>query len=558
MPGGFTRLYDKSEIMQKFLFVYPKINGIMKREKRRPDMKSITLNLLLFANSILLIMYMALAINRNMSFNATGIVSLFLSSLMLIDITYISSCNVRGNKVISLFCGLLALHSWYILLSAQDESRTGMVFSALSPVIWYVSINFILMFLFQGSGYKFKKAVNICLTGTCICSLIGLLASNEIFSLFYGIQFLAGWLCFIFIVVFHRKRTAFVFKAEWKYILFSLVMVSILFLAYYFSTMGVSGHLSNFGIYLPVLLFSMSIHGIIRKEHSSAPLSTIFSSRQSALILLAGAVICGLSALASGIGFPLFFLMLDAMFVLVYACNIALDFNLWHGKSAMARESRYYAALEQLQQEEQLNLEFANFLHDDILQDLLSIKNMMKKAGHPDIQKIITETLDNMNTYIRERMQDYRPAMLPKLTVKENYQNLLAYISQSFPHHNIRVTFECPDSLFLAVPYDIFVYRLLKELVTNVYKHSVSEKAWITLAQDNGTITLRIRDNGTADADILSSADPSKHSGLALVTERVNNMEGSVKITNNFPHGVCIQITLPMKGDVSYQYFISR
>ena len=216
MPGGFTRLYDKSEIMQKFLFVYPKINGIMKREKRRPDMKRITLNLLLFANSILLIMYMALAINRNMAFNATGIVSLFLSSLMLIDITYISSCNVRGNKVISLFCGLLALHSWYILLSAQDDARTGMVFSALSPAIWYVSINFILMFLFQGSGYKFKKAVNVCLTGTCICSLIGLFVSNEIFALFYGIQFLAGWFCFIFIVVFHRKRTTFVFKAEWK------------------------------------------------------------------------------------------------------------------------------------------------------------------------------------------------------------------------------------------------------------------------------------------------------------------------------------------------------
>ena len=85
----------------------------------------------------------------------------------------------------------------------------------------------------------------------------------------------------------------------------------------------------------------------------------------------------------------------------------------------------------------------------------------------------------------------------------------------------------------------------------------MGEKAWITLAQDNGTITLRIRDNGAADEDTLSSADPSKHSGLALVTERVNNMEGSVKITNNFPHGVCIQITLPMKGDVSYQYFIS-
>ena len=43
------------------------------------------------------------------------------------------------------------------------------------------------------------------------------------------------------------------------------------------------------------------------------------------------------------------------------------------------KESKYHVALQQLQREEQLNLEFANFLHDDILQDLLSVKNMMKK-----------------------------------------------------------------------------------------------------------------------------------------------------------------------------------
>ena len=105
----------------------------------------------------------------------------------------------------------------------------------------------------------------------------------------------------------------------------------------------------------------MSTHSIIRKEHSSIPLSTVFSRCQRALILLAGTVICGLSALASDTPLPLFFLMLDAMFVFVYACSITLDFNLRHGKSAMVSESKYHAALEQLQQEEQLNLEFANF-----------------------------------------------------------------------------------------------------------------------------------------------------------------------------------------------------
>ena len=519
-------------------------------------MKSVILKLLLITNSILLIMYMGLTINLPLSIIET--VPMFLSSLILIDATFVSACNIRENKVISLFCGLLALDSWYMLLAVSENAIMDMAFRALSPVIWYVSINFMLMFLFQGSEYKFKKVVNICLTLTCICSLIGILISNEIFALFYDIQFLVSWLCFLFIIVCHRKRTAFVLKAEWKCFLFSLIMVIILFLAYYFSTMRISRHLSNFGIYLPVLLFSMSIHGIILKDHNSFPLSTVFNRRQSALILLAGTVACALPASTSGIGLPLFFLMLDTMFVFVYICNIVLEFHLKHGKNKIIRESKYHAALTQLQQEEQLNLEFANFLHDDILQDLLSIKNMMNKAEQADIRKIITETLDNMNTYIRERMQDYRPAMLPKLTVKENYQNLLTYISQSFPHRNIHIAFECPDSLFLAQPYDIFAYRLLKELVMNVYKHSTGEKAWITLTQNNGIILLCVKDNGTVCADTLLSANLSKHRGLALINERVTNMDGSVKITDNIPHGVCIQITLPMKGDVSHQYFISR
>ncbi len=128
------------------------------------DMKYIALKLLLFINSTLFILYMGLVINIHVPCSISDIVSLFLSSLMLADAAYVSSCNIRDNKAISLFCGLLALDSWYILLSIPDHSITDIVFYALNPVIWYVFINFMLMFLFQGSNYKFKKAANICLT----------------------------------------------------------------------------------------------------------------------------------------------------------------------------------------------------------------------------------------------------------------------------------------------------------------------------------------------------------------------------------------------------------
>ena len=521
-------------------------------------MKRIIFKLLLFINSILLVIYMGLEINIQMPCSISKIVSLFLSSLMLIDAAYVSSCNIRDNKAISLFCGLLALDSWYILLSVSDNAVTNIAFYALGPVIWCVFINFILVFLFQGSGYKFKKITNFCLTGTCICSLIGILISDNMFALLYGIQFLASWLCFIFVVAYHRKRAAFVLKAEWKCILLSLVAVIILFIAYCLATRGINGNLSNFGVYIPVLLFSISIHGIILKEHRSFPLSAIFSSFQLILILLFGVTICGLITMTLGIGWLSFLLMLDAMFVFIYVCNIILDFNLRQGGGNMVMESKYNAALAQLQQEEQINLEFSNFLHDNILQDLLSIKNMMHKSTSPDIQKIITQTLDNMSIYIREQIQNCHPVLLSKLTVKENYQNLLAYIAQSFPDRHISIVFDCSDSLFLVPPYDIFIYRLLKELVTNVYKHSTGEKAWITLTQDNGMIVLCVKDNGSADIDSLTCVDSSKHRGLALSADRVHSMDGTVSITPNFPHGICVCINLPMKGDASYQYFISR
>ena len=70
-------------------------------------------------------------------------------------------------------------------------------------------------------------------------------------------------------------------------------------------------------------------------------------------------------------------------------------------------------------------------------------------------------------------------------------------------------------------------------------------------------LALCVSDDGNAAPDSLLVIDKSKHKGIASITEQVNNMGGSITISDNSPHGICIQITLPMKGDVSYQYFVS-
>ena len=37
----------------------------------------------------------------------------------------------------------------------------------------------------------------------------------------------------------------------------------------------------------------------------------------------------------------------------------------------------------------------------------------------------------------------------------------------------------------------------------------------------------------------------------------MENLGGTISISDNIPHGVCVQITIPMKGDGSYKYFVS-
>ena len=173
------------------------------------------------------------------------------------------------------------------------------------------------------------------------CTIIGVLVSSKIFFLLYFIQCMAIWLCFIFTVIYHRKRVAFVFKSEWKHIIFSLITVIVLFLTYYFSTMRVPEHLSNFGVYIPILLFWVSVHGIILKEHNSLPLSVVFNNRQLTLLIFSGVIIFSLIAIILDGGYSLLFIMLDALFAFLYVCNIALDFNFKKGQNKIIREDVY-------------------------------------------------------------------------------------------------------------------------------------------------------------------------------------------------------------------------
>lgn len=413
-----------------------------------------------------------------------GTVALTAAVLLLLDGSYISIRNLRRNPVLDLFALLLTLDSWYLLLAYGTSPWETLAFDALSPILGYASLRFLLLFLFQGGGYRFQRVIEGLLGIACGAALAGLLISPRVYAGLYGLQFLLNGLCGLFVLCFHWERVAFVLKSEGRRLLTSAGILAAVGLIYYALTLNIPRHIENFGLYIMVLLFWASIHSILAGGQTSE--------------------------------------------------------------------------LDHLRREEALKTDFANFLHDEVLQDLLSIKNMIAKAHRPDIQDLIAETLDALNVRIRKRMQDDRPILPKSLTPKEHYQNLLEELAQSYPQRDLTVEFRCSDTLFLVEPYQVLLYRILKELLTNVYRHSDGGHAWIDLRQEKGLIRLTVRDDGSASPERLLSADRTRHKGLASIQDQLRQQEGTLEIIGAVPQGIQVRLTLPMKGDVSYQHFIGR
>lgn len=126
-------------------------------------MKFCAANLLFLTNYILILLYMSRLLSLDRPAEIEYLLPLSLASLILMDITYLGSCNLRGNKIIHMFLGLLALDCWYMLLAVDGGNTGNFLFYLLSPVIWYVSLLFVLMFLFQGSLKRTHPEIKIVL-----------------------------------------------------------------------------------------------------------------------------------------------------------------------------------------------------------------------------------------------------------------------------------------------------------------------------------------------------------------------------------------------------------
>ena len=111
-------------------------------------------------------------------------------------------------------------------------------------------------------------------------------------------------------------------------------------------------------------------------------------------------------------------------------------------------------------------------------------------------------------------MQDYHPVLRQGLTPRENYAMLIETVSAAFPRRKIQIHFDCPDDLFLVAPYDMLIFRIIRELLINIQAFR-RDQAKISLSQEKSRIRLSAGDNGSFSPPDSELSSPRDTKGLS-------------------------------------------
>ena len=392
-------------------------------------------------------------------------------------------------------------------------------------------MNFVQAFLFQGANYKGRKLFLSGIAAICFTATISFFFDRVWFYVLYNIQFIVSFGWCIAISAIHHKRVWFVLRSQRKQLLFSVIFVLLPFICYTAVFSKKENYVEQMGLYLIVVLTFVSIF--------------LFGCIASFVLIV------------WWFGLPIL-TAVTLLYLLVF-CGLIYRLLLFWKASKLdnyasdAVPSFYEYTVAQLKHEEALRKEFTNYLHDDILQDILSMKNLLHKAGQPEVQRLLDDTLRKLTSSIRSQMQAYHPKLSKNLTFKENLQSVLDSITND---SNTTVALECKDDIFLVEPYTMLICRFARELTVNALKHSHATRIEVKLQQEHDMIALQVSDNG--DGFSVTTDNPSPHHGLSSINEQVTFLNGHMTIKANPEGGTNVDIRIPMKGDESYASFVGR
>ncbi|MFB9832904.1 CHASE3 domain-containing protein [Actinoallomurus acaciae] len=141
--------------------------------------------------------------------------------------------------------------------------------------------------------------------------------------------------------------------------------------------------------------------------------------------------------------------------------------------------------------------------------------------------------VDSVLDDLKEISHGLHPAALSRSGLRRALESLTER-SEVPARLDMSVDRPLPDHIQVAI------YYTVSEALTNVAKYSHASAVDIGLALEQGTLRLRIDDNG------IGGADPARGSGLAGLKDRIESLGGTIEVISPAGGGTSLDVDIPI------------
>ncbi len=190
----------------------------------------------------------------------------------------------------------------------------------------------------------------------------------------------------------------------------------------------------------------------------------------------------------------------------------------------------------------------ARELHDTVKQHVFS-SALLVQAAHkwidqdPLIAQKHLEDSVQLHEQVQQDLVEILQALRPASILKKGLAGALQELAQAWGRRNqIIVDVRIPSARPAPTAIEETLYHIAQEALSNISRHSGAKTVEIQVVQENGRVTMVIRDDGHG-FDVLGTL--GKGSGLTNMRERVEMAGGEFDLTSS-AEGTVLVIQLPV------------
>jgi signal transduction histidine kinase len=207
-----------------------------------------------------------------------------------------------------------------------------------------------------------------------------------------------------------------------------------------------------------------------------------------------------------------------------------------------------------IQAQEKERQRIAKDLHDDLGGLLAMIKlkidSILLNQKENDENKTSLEETQKLMQMACHDLRFIAHELMPLEAAEKRLKTMVSEVLDLVKVQNkIKISYDIGDIPYLSIDTKINLFRIIKELLNNIIKHSEASEADIQVFFDNydESITLMVSDNGKGIPDAFIK-NPNGGMGLSNLQKRVNYLRGQLHFDVN-KNGTTVIVTIPLEKE---------